>query len=288
MLVLALAILSSASIPLLFRAFSDWRVSVLWAVPANYFVCVILGSLFSGNRFDFLSLGSAPWVYLSMLQGVFLAGNFYLLAFTAQRAGVSMAALGSRLGVAIPVLLAFFLYGDSLSLLKTIGLAGALLSLCLCSIGGNVTSIAQPSTNKFLPVILFTSLGLYFSLLKYAQASYLDESSYHLYVMSSFFFAFWVSVIIVLRRTLRKTSDFRFAHLIWGIFLGGVNYAAVYFLVRVLSLDGWESSQIFPTYSVGALTVSSILAMLLFKERLSRPKMLGLFVGLVAVALLNQ
>jgi drug/metabolite transporter (DMT)-like permease len=288
MVILALAVLSSAAIPLLFRAFADWRISVLWAVPANYLVCVILGSLLSGFWSDILSLRSASWVYVSLLQGGVLAGNFYLLAFTAQRAGVSMAALGSRLAVAIPVLLAFFLYGDSLSLAKTAGLAGAFVSLYLCSIGGPVASAAHPATSRFLLAVVFVSFGLYFSLLKFAQAFYLEESSHHAYVTASFFFAFCVSVIVVARKALLGSSDFRFVHLLGGVVLGGVNYTAVYFLVRVLSLDGWESSQIFPTYSVGALMVSSLLAMIIFSERLSRTKWVGLAVGIVAVALLNR
>jgi len=67
-----------------------------------------------------------------------------------------------------------------------------------------------------------------------------------------------------------------------------INYGAIYFLVKVLSLEGWQSSQLFPIYSVGVVIVSSLLAMILFKERLSRLKTFGLVVGLMAVALLNR
>ena len=66
------------------------------------------------------------------------------------------------------------------------------------------------------------------------------------------------------------------------------NYVAVYALLKVLALKGWESSQLFPIYSVGVVAVSSLLAALIFKERLSRQKTLGLLVGMVAVALLNR
>jgi drug/metabolite transporter (DMT)-like permease len=70
--------------------------------------------------------------------------------------------------------------------------------------------------------------------------------------------------------------------------LGLINHGAIYFLVKVLSLEGWQSSQLFPIYSVGVVSVSSLLAMILFKERLSRLKTFGLVVGLMAVALLNR
>ena len=54
------------------------------------------------------------------------------------------------------------------------------------------------------------------------------------------------------------------------------------------ALEGLESSQIFPIYSVGVVAVSSLLASLIFNEKLSRQKMLGLVVGMTAVALLNR
>jgi hypothetical protein len=50
-----------------------------------------------------------------------LAVNFFLLAHTAQRAGVAVAALASRLSVAIPSLLAFVLYDDTLTPVKLPG-----------------------------------------------------------------------------------------------------------------------------------------------------------------------
>jgi drug/metabolite transporter (DMT)-like permease len=56
----------------------------------------------------------------------------------------------------------------------------------------------------------------------------------------------------------------------------------------VLALEGWESCQLFPIYSVGVVSVSALLAMVFVHERLSRQKTMGLAVGLAAVVLLNQ
>jgi len=67
-----------------------------------------------------------------------------------------------------------------------------------------------------------------------------------------------------------------------------INYVAVYALLKVLALEGWESSQLFPIYSIGVVAVISLLAALIFKEKLSRQKTWGMVIGLVAVALLNR
>src|SRR4030095_8676377 len=102
MIYLLLAILGSGVIPVIFRAFEGWRVNLFWAIPVNYLTCVASGYFLSGHSVDAGSLARQPWIGLAAIQGILLAVNFFLLARTAQRAGVAIAALASRLSVAIP------------------------------------------------------------------------------------------------------------------------------------------------------------------------------------------
>lgn len=285
---LILAILGSGVIPVIFRAFDGWRVNVFWAIPANYVTCVVVGNLLSGKTFTVLELASQPWILFAALQGIILAVNFYLLAHTAQRVGVAIAALASRLSVAIPALLAFSLYGDSLTPVKIAGLLTALAALYLCTAPDRRPTAAIAGLIHFSPVVLFLTFGCYFSILKYLQSYYLDRSTYHSYVMSGFVFALLSSIGMGLAKRVFSTGDFRARHLLAGIGLGVVNYVAIYSLLNVLAIEGWQSSQVFPIYSVGVVAVSTLLAFVCFHERLSWQKTCGLAVGLVAVALLNQ
>src|SRR5512141_1535439 len=118
MVYIALAVLASGVIPVLFRACDNWRINLFWAIPINYLACVAIGNFLSANSFAIGNLARQPWIGLAAIQGILLAVNFFLLARTAQRAGVAIAALASRLSVAIPAVLAFVLYGDSLTPVK--------------------------------------------------------------------------------------------------------------------------------------------------------------------------
>jgi drug/metabolite transporter (DMT)-like permease len=288
MLFFALAVVGSGIIPIIFRAFDVWRVSLFWAIPVNYMTCVLVGNFLAGNSRDFMMLISQPWIGFAALQGILLAVNFYLLAQTAQRAGVAIAALASRLSVAIPSLLAFLLYDDSLTLVKGAGLVAALLALYLCTAPERGRSVSNAPLFQLLPILVFITFGCYFSILKYLQTYYLDNSSYHYYVMSGFVFALISSVGIGIGKGVFSRADFHVRHIMAGIFLGCINYVAVYALLKVLALQGWQSSQLFPIYSVGVVAVSALLAVVLFNERLSRRKTVGLVVGLMAVVLLNR
>jgi drug/metabolite transporter (DMT)-like permease len=217
-----------------------------------------------------------------------LAVNFFLLAYTAQRAGVSVAALASRLSVAIPSLLAFVVYGDTLGVAKLAGLAAALLSLYLCTAPEDFAVSRPRRAIKFLPVLVFITFGAYFIVIKYAQARYLADGTHHAYVMASFMFAFLTALVICLARARLALAELALRHFIAGTLLGIVNYVAVYALVKALALEGWQSSQLYPIYSVGVVAVSTGLAMLLFQEHLSRTRKVGLIVGVIGVVLLNR
>jgi drug/metabolite transporter (DMT)-like permease len=287
MIYLLLAIVGSGLIPVLFRGFADWRINVFWAIPINYLTCVIAGSIWGGHPLALSTLASKPWLWLAMLQGGILAINFFLLAYTAQRVGVSVAALASRLSVAIPSILAFLFYGDSFNAAKVAGLAAALLSLYLCTASTERYAVSRPLALKLLPLLVFLTFGCYFIVIKYAQAHYLSEASFHDYVMAGFLFGFLTALAICSARRLLVLKQFGLVHVAAGLILGVVNYAAVYTLIKALALEGWESSQLYPMYSVGVVAVSTGLAMLLFNEKLSNIRKVGLVVGVIAVVLLN-
>src|SRR5262245_14591078 len=183
MFFLVLAILGSGVIPVIFRACDDWRVNVFWAIPANYVTCVVVGNLLADRTFSPSELASQTWILFAALQGIILAVNFYLLAHTAQRVGVAIAALASRLSVAIPALLAFSLYGDSLTPVKISGLTAALAALYLCTVPARPPGAAFARLAHLSPIVLFLTFGCYFSILKYLQTYYLDRATYHSYVM---------------------------------------------------------------------------------------------------------
>ncbi len=287
MLLLFLSIVCSSCLPLLFKAFQGWQVSIAWAVSLNYLACTLWGSLFSlgpaGPSFPLFQ----PWIPVALLQGLLLAGNFYLLANTAQRAGVAIASLSSRLSVAIPVLAAIPLYGESLDILKSIGIFAALLALYLGTAPskGSVQTIRLQTLG--LPVIVFFSFGLHFTLLKYAQHVFLSQDQHHLYLMVSFFFALLFSLAVLIRIQGPIRSLLSGKTWLGGLFLGSCNYFSLFLMTRVLSYEDWPSSVVFPTHSVGVVILSTVAAVFIFSENLSLKRTFGLVIGSFAVVALN-
>ena len=287
MLLLFLSILCSSCLPLLFKAFQGWQVSIVWAVSLNYLACFLLGAMFSyGPALTSLPLLQS-FLPVAVLQGALLAGNFYLLANTAQRAGVAIASLSSRLSVAIPVLAAIPLYGESLDLLKSAGICGALLALYLGSAPSKGAAQGLRLQTLLLPITVFFSFGFHFTLLKYAQHFHLSQDQHHHYLMMSFFFALLFSLAVLTCTQRHRTALFSRKTWLGGLFLGSCNYFALFLMTRVLSYEGWPSSVVFPTHSVGVVILSTVAAVFLFAEALSLKRTLGLIIGSLSVVALN-
>jgi len=282
---LLIAIVCSTGNHLWFKAFARYRVDLLSAIVANYLACVLIGYGSSAASTFRSSIFSQDWYLLSVVQGAMLVICFLLIGRTTQKHGAAPASLATRLAVVIPTVAAFGLYGDVVSVPKIAGVLAAIPALYLsCADPSELRSIPKPG---LLPVALFVAFGLHSALLKLVQEHFLGTASYHAYVMSAFLSALVISSAILGRRLLKKLQRCKGRDFLLGLLLGCTNYGAVYFLIRVLGLPGWESSQIFPTISIAVVSLSALGAWAGFGERVSRRMLMALAIGAAAIVLVN-
>ena len=286
MIFLIFAILSSTTNHLLFKAFGKYKIDILTAIVVNYAVCSVIGFTSSFEILSKNSLLTNNWFFFSVGQGALLFICFYLMGRTTTSHGVTVASVSSRISVAIPTLMAFILYNDLLTITKIGGILIALISLSL-SAGNKNNNSESHKMGYLLPAMLFVAFGMHSTLVKFVQAFYLENSSYHIYTMTSFFFAFLISGIFLLWRNLQQFKKLFKKDIIAGIILGCTNYAAFFFLISVLGIPGWESSALFPTMSISVVGFSSFGAWLIFKENISLRMIFVIFLGAVSIILLN-
>jgi len=284
---LTFAIIFSTINHLLFKAFARFNIDLLTAIVFNYFVCVIIGYGTSVEKLFQGSIFTQNWYIFSIIQGALFAVSFFLMGRTTKKYGVAVTSLATRLAVAIPVVAAFFLYNDIISVTKITGVLIALFALYLsCAGQENTPSVSK--TKAFLPVFLFISFGMHSTFIKFVQENFLGSTSYSTYIMSSFLAALILSGSILLWRVIMKKCICQWRDVAAGIILGCANYGAIYFLIRALSVPGWESSQLFPTISISIVILSSLGARIFFREQISRKILLSLVIGIGAIVLVNM
>jgi drug/metabolite transporter (DMT)-like permease len=283
---LVLAVVSSTFNHLFFKAFVRFRIDLLSAIVGNFAACVVIGYSFSIESISRSSFFARDWFPFSILQGGVFVACLFLMGRTTEKQGVAVASLATRLSVALPTVAAFLLYDDLVTASKITGILIALLALYLSC--ADLSESAHPlRAGTMLPLALFAVFGAYSTLIKFVQERFLGSTSYHAYVIFSFFSAFLISGSVLAWRLFKKQQACKWKDLIAGLALGCANYGSVYFLLRALSVPGWQSSQLFPTVSIAVVGLSSFGAWAFFNERFHRRMLVALAIGVGSIVLVN-
>src|SRR6478735_2577203 len=102
MLFLIGSILLASYLTLAFKSLEKFGINTFQAIVYNYITCVITGSIVNGASPFKSGLLEHNWFPWAMIMGVLFIGLFLLIAFTAQRSGVSVASVANKLSLAIP------------------------------------------------------------------------------------------------------------------------------------------------------------------------------------------
>lgn len=282
MVSLILAILFSTLIIVCFRVLGKLKFNELQSITFNYFFAVLYGLLIWNEPFDLVNYTERSWFGFSLLIGVFFIVTFFLLSRSSQAAGVSITAVASRMSVIIPVAAGFVIYHDHVNLLKLIAIGLALFSFYL---------IFKPKTKRkinsrriILPALLFIGIGINDSMMKYIQYNYL-KADLTLFLTIIFLVAFIIGFMIMLYNLLMKKSALSFRNIFYGFILGSLNFGSTYFFIR--SMSEFESSVLFPVVNVSIVVLSSLVGLLVFKEKLSKTNWIGILTAITSILIIT-
>ena len=134
-----------------------------------------------------------------------------------------------------------------------------------------------------LPFVLFIGSGLLDALINHVQQSFVTEQNNNAYLVTGFFSAAFLGSLLLLYKLIKKQMVFAWKNLLAGVLIGIPNYFSIWCLVRFLKSSPWQSSASIPVNNMGIVLFSSLVAWLLFKEKLSWINWMGILLSLVAI-----
>ena len=286
MIYLLLSILSSTCIFVLFKLFNVFKINTLQAIVVNYFVAATVGFLSYESSVDTTAIISSQWFVGAAILGVLFISIFNVMAVTAQKNGISIASVASKMSVIIPILFGIYMYNENAGILKIFGIVVALLAVYLASVR---TKQNQPvSKSILLPAILFLGSGIIETSLKFIETNYVESNGIPIFSATIFACAALLGIgILAIKFTAKKLiPDLK--SLPAGVFLGVVNYYSIYFLLKALQYNGSESSTIFTLNNVSIVMLSSVLGFIIFKERLSLKNIIGIILAVLSIILVTS
>ncbi|OUR95118.1 hypothetical protein A9Q87_00835 [Flavobacteriales bacterium 34_180_T64] len=285
MIYLLLSILASTLIFITFKLFDKYNVNTLQAIVINYIVACAFGVLSYESPLDLQSIVGAPWFYGAFALGFLFIFVFSVMALTAQRNGLSVASVASKMSVVIPIVFGIYVYNESAGLQKTIGILLALVAVYLASVKSK-TKI-KFKKNLLFPILLFVGSGTIDTSIKYLERTYVGEDGIPIFSATVFLFAGIIGASILVVEIIKGKFSFDYKSIFGGVLLGIINYYSILFLLKALNFEGTESSTIFTINNVAVVMLSTVLGLLFFKEHISGKNWIGIVLAIISIFLVT-
>lgn len=287
MLFLIGSIILTSYLTLSFKLVERFQLNTYQCIVFNYIACVITGSIVNGSFPIQRSTVSEPWFPWALLMGASFISIFNIIGYSTQKIGVAVVSVANKLSLVIPFVFSIYLYQEPVTFLKGFGLAIALIAVAL-TCWPKASTNNQPTNLAFflLPIILFFSSGLLDTMVKYVEQAFLNESNNNAYLIAAFAAAGSAGIIGLLIQVARGKQTISWKAMLMGAAIGIPNYFSIWCLVKVLKEHSDNSSAIIPINNMGIVLFSTIVAFLLFKEKLSWINWIGVVLSLGAIALI--
>lgn len=281
MLDLAFSVLSSTWIFVVFKLYDVHKVQTLVAIIINYITACTVGLIWYEGDINVAQLVNSTWIYGPLLLGVLFITIFNLMAKTAQISGVSVASVATKMSLVIPVILGMLLYGEQLSFWQIAGIVLALSAVYLASI--KKKNIAIPRKDLLLPLMVFLGSGAIDASIKYFEEKHLTDQEIPIFSSMVFGCAALSGLIFVTLKGQGNNFKVNAKNILGGIALGVPNYFSIYFLIRALRSETLSSAAVFTLNNVAIVMLSTLLGILLFKERLTFKNWVGVLLSVLSI-----
>jgi len=281
---LLLSVIASTSIFVIFKLFQKYDVNIFQAIVVNYFVACLVGFFGFLHEVDILEVSVKLWFPGTLVLGALFIIVFNLAALTTQRSGLSVVSVATKMSVAIPVFFGIILYNESTGLMKITGILLALVAVYLSSIK-STEGIRIKKKNLIFPLLVFIGSGIIDTMIKYLEVTYVAVNEVALFSTTIFAIAGIVGSIILLAQAVMGKLRIKGKNLLGGVLLGFPNYFSIYFLVLALRTEGFESSTVFTINNVAIVLFSTLLGIVLFKERLIPKNWIGIILAIISILL---
>ncbi len=241
------------------------------------------GAVFSG----LMMLADPGWIWqwTTVLVGA-ASGFFYFIAFyfliqALLQGGVAVTLAIVRLSVLIPILCSIVIWYEIPNLLQTAGIMAVCVALPLLTLGVGRQSGLPLRGVAWLVGALFVTTGFcHLSPKLFNELA--PQSQMPLYLFTLFAVSGAMGLCYLRLKPIRASLP----DVWWSLVLGACNVSGTWLLV--VTLEFLPGTVVFPFVSAVGLVITTLVAILYWKEPVRRPAYFGIGLTLVAVVLVNS
>jgi drug/metabolite transporter (DMT)-like permease len=280
---LILTILQSTAIFVVFKLFNRFRIDNWQAITTNYVVATVFGFIIYRGDISPAGIIAYDWFEYSLALGLTFIATFFIFALSAQKVGVALTSVASKMSVVVPVLAGLVLLQERINLISGIGVGVALIAFYLTLGQGKTRSF--PRKYVILPLLLFLGNGVNDTLMKYAEFHHVEDTNdLILFLALVFLTALILGLFISAARYGKNRKPLLIKNVLAGIILGLINFGSTFYILKAMGL--FESSVVFPITNAGIVSLSALIGYFFFREKLKLINWIGILLAIVAIIMI--
>ncbi|MFS4468138.1 EamA family transporter [Maribacter sp. 2210JD10-5] len=283
MLYLALSVLFSSLIFVIFKLFNTYGVQTLYAIITNYFVACSVGLLVYNGDIKLAEIPSKNWFLGALALGILFILVFNVMARTSQTLGVSVASVATKMSFVMPVIFGVILYKEVVEPIKIVGILVAIAAVYLASL--KTSTIKFHVSMLLLPLLVFLGSGAIDTAIKFFQERLVPQEEFSIFSATVFAAAATTGIVFIAINSFKKPLKKNYKNVLGGIVLGVPNFFSIFFLLKALQFEGLTSAAIFTLNNVAIVMVSTLFGILFFREKLSLKNWTGVALAVVSILL---
>ena len=281
MIDLALSVLFSSLIFVVFKLYAVYNIDTVKAIIVNYITACLVGLFYYEGDITVRSLPDQPWLPGTILLGTLFIIVFNLMARTSQKLGVSVASVATKMSLVIPVIAGVWIYNESLGAVKILGILLALAAVYFASMKESKLEVSIKAL--WLPALVFLGSGIIDSSIKFMEEFYVSSEDFSIFSSSVFAAAATAGLIFILIKSSKSGFQLNTRDIVGGIALGVPNFFSIYFLLRAFQYQGLNSASIFTINNVAIVMLSTLLGIVLFKEHINTKNWMGIGIAILSI-----
>ncbi len=278
MINLILAIISAALIAIFMRLGEGRMKNNMAMFVVNYGICELFALYFIRGKSLFPSESGITLVTaLGIISGILYLASFLLLQINIRKNGVVLSTTFMKLGVIIPTCMAVVVFHEQPKFLQVIGILLAIIAIIM------IHFEKEESANtkyRFLLLVMILVCGITDSM-----ANIYDKLGNSALKDQYLVYTFAAAMICAIILWVKEKQSFCKWDLLIGICVGIPNYFSARFLI--LALHEIPAVITYPVCNIATIVIVSLAGVILFKEKLSKRKVIAMAIIFAAIAMLN-
>ncbi|MDO5652156.1 MAG: EamA/RhaT family transporter [Moraxella sp.] len=308
---LIFAIIASVCVSIFLKMVRGYQWDIAQAILVNYTTALCLCFWLLKPDFSKGVMTTGQGLGIVMALGLLLPSVFIIMAKAVQIAGIVKSDAAQRLALFLPILAAFVLFGEMITLPKVLGVLLAFVAL-ICLVykpsddnednitENDITQIKNINNNQ--RVLLFNHVKLNQELSQtHASALILlgvwlgygvidilfkQMSKQGNAFSGTLFISFGLAWCVMLIYLLINKTKWHGKSLISGILLGVLNFFNILFYIKAHQSFKDDPTLVFAGMNIGVISLGAVVGLIIFKEKLTKINLIGIVIGMIAIGCL--